>query len=206
VKPYVQAITRYGPHAVAVLTSDSEAAPGAAPIKVFEELAREALDVRRIRQALVSTLAVASIATAMAIGLSTVVGAYLDARHDNATQQIRIARNQAGLGPGAGSGSLATALRTLEQRKHDGPASVLTLDAISKILPDHTYVTELRIEGQKLRVVGITRDAPSLIGLIEQSGRFSRATFFAPTTRSATDSEERFHIETVIQPSRGPQT
>jgi len=78
--------------------------------------------------------------------------------------------------------------------------SVIVLEALSQILPDHTYVTELRIEGSKLRLIGITRDAPSLIGLIERSARFARASFFAPTTRSPSDSGERFHIEAVIQP------
>ena len=74
------------------------------------------------------------------------------------------------------------------------------LEALSKILPDQTYVTELRLEGNKLRLTGITRDAPSLIGLIEQSGRFTRATFFAPTTRSPSDTGDRFHIEAIIKP------
>ena len=77
---------------------------------------------------------------------------------------------------------------------------VLAIEELSRILPDHTYVTELRIEGNKLRLVGITRDAPSLIGLIEQSARFSRATFFAPTTRLPSDQGERFHIEVQLQP------
>jgi general secretion pathway protein L len=76
----------------------------------------------------------------------------------------------------------------------------LVLETLSKILPDHTYVTELRVEGNKLHLTGITHDAPSLIGLIEQSGRFTRATFFAPTTRSASDSGDLFHIEAIIQP------
>jgi general secretion pathway protein L len=48
--------------------------------------------------------------------------------------------------------------------------------------------------------VGITRDAPSLIELIEQSAQFTRATFFAPTTQAPGDPGERFHIEVRIKP------
>ena len=42
-------------------------------------------------------------------------------------------------------------------------------------------------EDNKLRLSGVTKDAPSLISLIEQSGRFTRATFSAPTTQSPSE-------------------
>ncbi len=92
------------------------------------------------------------------------------------------------------------------KRKQTTPSSVMVLEAISRVLPDSTYVTELRIEGDKVQVVGISQDAPSLIRLIEQSPQFSRATFFAPTTRAQNDPGERFHIEVHITPYFGSGT
>jgi general secretion pathway protein L len=116
----------------------------------------------------------------------------------------RIARYRASfLGNTAGTPSQQQAL---ERRKHETAASVLAIEALSQVLPDHTYVTELRIEGDKLQVIGVTRDAPGLIELIEQSPHFARATFFAPTTRSSEDAGERFHIETHIKPVFEPRT
>ena len=88
----------------------------------------------------------------------------------------------------------------MERRKNETAAIVIALDALSHVLPDHTYVTELHIEGGKLQIVGISRDAPSLIRLIEQSEHFTRATFFAPTTRAPSDPGDRFHIEAQLQP------
>ena len=91
----------------------------------------------------------------------------------------------------------------LAKRKQTSPSSVMVLEAISRVLPDSTYVTELRVEGDKMQVVGLTQDAPSLIKLIEQSPQFTRATFFAPTTRDQNDPGQRFHIEAHITPYFG---
>ncbi len=96
--------------------------------------------------------------------------------------------------------AIARPVAALERRKRETPASVIVLDALSEVLPDNTYVTELHLAGNKLQIVGITGDAPSLISLIEQSGQFTRATFYAPTTRSPSDPGERFHIEAQIEP------
>ena len=63
--------------------------------------------------------------------------------------------------------NLGSAAQSLEQRKHTTPSSVIVLEALSAVLPDDTYVTELRIDGEKLQIVGVTSDAPSLIKLIE---------------------------------------
>jgi hypothetical protein len=55
----------------------------------------------------------------------------------------------------------------------------------------------------KRQVVGITQDAPGLAKLMVQSPHFARATFVAPTTRSANDPGGRFHIEARVNPFFG---
>jgi general secretion pathway protein L len=132
-----------------------------------------------------------------------IVGGELDARQADLTHRIAAQRAKLRAGHDAVQDS---ALATLERRRQETPSSVIVLEVLSQILPDHTYVTELRIQGDKMQVVGVTRDAPSLIRLIEQSAHFTRATFFAPTTRSPSEPGEHFHIEARIEPVFTPRT
>jgi len=198
VSPYVEAIGRLGAHSVAVFTTSTPKDGAAESIKILENEVRGALEVDRVRRGLKITLLAAVAAAVLGIIALRAIDSILAARQDELAGEIGRARANAVASNGA-SGSLAAAQRTLVQRKQMGPSSVLILEALSKTLPDHAYVTELRIEDNKLRLTGVTRDAPSLIGLIEQSG-FTQASFFAPTTRSPAEPGERFHIEAVIRP------
>lgn len=205
VLPYAQALTALGAQAVTVSTPLPGADAASAPIKVFDQTISRALDAARVRRAAVALLLIAAIAAAVALTASTIVTAGLSARQDELAR--RISERRAAIRSGREQAALAgTPQRALERRKYQSPSTVLVLDALSQLLPDHTYVVELRIEADKLRVIGITRDAPSLIRLMEQNPLFSRATFFAPTTRSPTDPGERFHIEAHIEPMMAPRS
>ncbi|MDU6239287.1 MAG: PilN domain-containing protein, partial [Bradyrhizobium sp.] len=103
-------------------------------------------------------------------------------------------------------GTDSAALRGLQHRKQETAADVLALDALSRVLPDNTYVTELRMDKDKLQIAGTSQDAAALVRLIEQSAHFKHATFSAPTTRSVDGTGERFRIEADIKPHFGPGT
>ena len=194
VQPLVDALAAAGAEAVAV----SATPPGAAPIMVLNHQARGALDIARVRRALVAVLIGAGLLAGVSLSAASIVGYNLGGKQDELTR--RIAERRAAIRAGRDSPQVTTPLRVLERRKYQSPSSVIVLEALSQILPDHTYVTELRIEGDKLRVIGVTRDAPGLIRLMEQSPNFTRATFFAPTTKAPSDPGERFHIEAQIEP------
>jgi general secretion pathway protein L len=196
VAPYVQAIADVGAASVVVLTVPADAEPQSAPIKVFEQRARGVFEIDRIRRALVAVFMMSGLAAAAAMGYSAVALDSLDTEQQALSQKIATRRAALRTGPDFA----ASAQRMLERRKQSMPSSVIVLEALSQILPDHTYVTELHIEGDKLQIVGLTRDAPALIALIEQSQHFTRATFYAPTTRTPGESGERFHIEARIKP------
>jgi general secretion pathway protein L len=176
-----------------------EAEPGAASIKLFDRTlsgtAGGALDVARL-------LRISLLGAGLAAAASLLISTYLGSEYATEQQELqqKISQRRAALRINRSDGTAAT---LLAKRKQSSPSSVMVLEAISRVLPDTTYVTELHIEGDKMQVAGLTQDAPSLIKLIEQSPQFTRATFFAPTTRSQNDPGERFHIEAHITPYFG---
>jgi general secretion pathway protein L len=195
VAPYVQALAGLGAAAIVVSTDPRDAVAGAGPLKVFEQQTRGSLEITRIRRILMLVLAAAAAMAVISFGVSSIAADSLDSEQQELSSQISKRRAAMRLGQDGGS-----AQRMLERRKQTTAAGVIVLEALSKLLPDHTFVTELRIEGGKVQVTGLTRDAPSLIRLIEQSPHFERATFFAPTTQSPGEPGERFHIEARIKP------
>jgi general secretion pathway protein L len=171
---------------------------GAAPIEVFAERSRTERRVHGVKRRLAACLALASAAAALSLIGAVALGGDADARLT--TLERRIAARHAALVDSRG-GREDAAIAELDARKRASPLGVLVLEALSRILPDDTYLDELRIEGDKIQIAGMTRDAPALIALIERSRRFARAMFFSPTTRGPGDNADSFHIEAHIEPA-----
>lgn len=205
VAPYVQAVAGLGVQSIEVFTSSPEHEADVPPIKVMDERIA-GLDVGKIRQILTVILLASGITAAAAVGGSALIGMSLATQQDALAHRIASLRTAAGTSSNGAPGSLAAAQRSLEICKHTAPSSVMIIEGLSRILPDNTHLTELRIENNKVQLVGVTYDAPSLIGLLERSGLFTRATFFAPTTRSPSEPGERFHIEALVQPAAAPRS
>ncbi|WP_315837824.1 PilN domain-containing protein [Bradyrhizobium prioriisuperbiae] len=195
---YVHAVSSFHPAAVAICANIAEHDAGR--VKLFEQSSRGHLDVVRLGRVLLVALAATAMATVVSLAVSAYMVDDLAAQEDELARQV--AQRRAAIRAGGAGESSPTA--ALERRKHETPSNVIVLDALSRVLPDHTYVTELHVQGGRIQVSGITGDAPSLISLIEQSRHFTRATFYAPTTRAASDSGDRFHIEASIQPNNVP--
>src|SRR5450631_1187434 len=198
IAPFISAIAALGADTVAVSAATPQ--PDIAAIKICEQKAGQAAALARIRRILIGLAAGGGALASLSIAANTVVGGATETQRDDLTR--RIAERRAAIQPGHGGTSEAA--RDLERHKHEMPSSVIVIEALSRVLPDDTYLTELRILGDKMQIVGVTRDAPALIRLIEQTSHFSRATFFAPTTRSASEQSDHFHIEARIEPVYTP--
>jgi general secretion pathway protein L len=189
------------PEAVPTKFDDRNGATGGT--RLSEQRLRGSRDAAHVSRILTAVLAAAVVSATLSVAAAGIMGGTLDEQQRLLSQGI--AERRAALRLDL-TGSDNAALSSLFRRKQETAAGVMLLEALSKILPDNTYVTELRIDKDKLHIVGMTQDAPALVKLIEESAHFTRATFFAPTTRTAEDPGERFHIEAGIKPHFGPST
>jgi len=195
---YLQALAGFGAHSVTVFTETPQEEHGGNRIEILQETPRRALDAVGIRRVLNVSLAGAAVAAGLLVGASTLFGGYVNSRQEEIAHRIASAR--AAVTAERGGKSSFALQRVLERRKHASPSTVVVLETLSQILPDDTYVTELRIDADMVRMSGVARNAPALIELMERSARFARATFVAPTTKSSSDPGERFHIEAQVLP------
>lgn len=199
-EPLIKAMASLGADTVIVAAALPQPSLEMTAIRICEQKAGQAADLSRIRRILTGFAAGAAALASLSMAANAVIGGMLESHKDELNSRIEERRTALRHGHDATS----EAMRDLERQKHEIPSSVIVIDALSQILPDDTYLTELRIQGDKVQMVGVTKDAPALIRLLEQTSHFSRATFYAPTTRSASEPKEHFHIEAHIEPVYTP--
>ena len=187
----------------AVQTADAGELGARSATKLTEQHLRGSLDVGRVSRMLTAVLTVAAIAATLSLAAGSIAGEKLEQQQRLLSRKISERRAALRLDL---QGTDSAALRGLQHRKQETAADVLALDALSRVLPDNTYVTELRMDKDKLQIAGTSQDAAALVRLIEQSAHFKHATFSAPTTRSVDGTGERFRIEADIKPHFGPGT
>ncbi len=175
------------------------ARPEEAPIRVCAREVNWDARARSYRRALVAALAAAVL---FALGSSALESWFSDQRQ---TAQAEIARRIAAMRTSADGSAQDPQLAALLQRKRDIPPAVVILEALSRALPDDSYLTQLRISGARLEIDGVSRSASSLVALLEQTEPFQRAQFSAPTTPAVAEGAEAFHIAADIATATTPR-
>jgi general secretion pathway protein L len=85
--------------------------------------------------------------------------------------------------------------------KRHMPLASIVIESLSRALPDDTYLTELHLDANKLRIAGVSARASDLVRKLEASGSFQDATFYAATTRLPNLRVDHFYIETKVIPT-----
>lgn len=153
---------------------------------------------RMIRRALV----VALLIVASGVAVTTLANGQMDDRIRELEQSVADTRRQlvaAAEARRTGEGEI----RKLIDRRKNAPYLVLVLDALSQVIPDDTFLTELRLEGNVVRMVGLSRNVAGLVPLIETSRVLKDPVFFAATVRQQEEQRDRFHLEVRVATGAG---
>ena len=86
----------------------------------------------------------------------------------------------------------------LVDRKTARPAAVALLNEITRLLPDDTWLLQMRIFDDQLTLAGYSKAASALIPLLEASDLLSEVRFEAPVTLDGRIELERFNLSASI--------
>jgi len=95
-----------------------------------------------------------------------------------------------------------TAEGILLEQKKQAPMLAAVLAELSRTLPDDTWITQLSVDGSKVRLEGSSKAAANLIGILDRSDMFANAQFAAPLTQDARSNVERFDLVAEIRARR----
>jgi general secretion pathway protein L len=84
------------------------------------------------------------------------------------------------------------------------PTVIAILSAVTRILPDGTWLTEFAVSDNKVHVQGFSKSPSDLIALIDKSPYFANAQFQA-SLQSAQDNAEHFDLSFELKQSGNPK-
>jgi general secretion pathway protein L len=91
----------------------------------------------------------------------------------------------------------------LRSLKADRPRLLDAWEEVTKILPAHSWLTELRLseisQDQQIAMTGFSSTATSLVGLIDQSPLFTDASLTAPVALDPVEQRERFALQAKLK-------
>jgi general secretion pathway protein L len=82
----------------------------------------------------------------------------------------------------------------LVNRKRRAPNVSEILAAITKVMPDETWLVEFQLSAAELQLAGFSASASDLIGFLEHTPIFRNTAFRSPVTQDPASQRERFHI------------
>lgn len=82
----------------------------------------------------------------------------------------------------------------LRQIQAQTPAVLLTLDELTRLLPDTTWLSRFELSGDRVRMEGESAEASALIALFEQSKTLQNVSFASPITSNPRTQKDRFSL------------
>lgn len=91
------------------------------------------------------------------------------------------------------------AMTFLTERRRTSPVALDVAEHLSQVLPAHTWLDRLTIEGSSLSIKGESAAALDLIDLLEGSPMLSEVKFKSPVTRSKDSNTDKFQIQAKVE-------
>lgn len=88
----------------------------------------------------------------------------------------------------------------LLEKRQENPTVIQTLEELTRVLPDDTWVQTLDIKGKELLIQGETGSSVKLIGLFEHSSIFRDASFRSSLTAGQASKTEHYQLALQIGP------
>jgi general secretion pathway protein L len=105
--------------------------------------------------------------------------------------------------------ALRNETRFVAQQQRSAVSPLIVLEALSRLLPDTVWLTDISLQGDQLTINGYADDASAIVTLIEGSPHFKHAEFRSPSTRERVplpDGTERevsqFSVAAHVEPLR----
>jgi general secretion pathway protein L len=132
-------------------------------------------------------------------------------RYDTALAELRDqtakARAEAAAVRGAQerADAAVAALARLQKAKLGQVPTVEVLEALSKLLPDSVWLSDLRLEGDTLDITGLAKSGAALPSLFSGSALFLDAALTAPVTLDPREDRERFSLRVHVRQREAPR-
>lgn len=91
------------------------------------------------------------------------------------------------------------ALTFIESKRKTSPMALDVVETLSNLIPEHTWLERLEMQGGKLEIRGESGMALSLIDTLEDAAEFAEVRFKSPVTRNKNNGRDRFHIEATLE-------
>ena len=138
----------------------------------------------------------AGLAVILAIAAVVIPLVQLQQRVDALTQTVAVEKAQADEALKLQSDIRARTLEAgfLGSRKQAAASPTRILDALTKLLPDDTWLSALDVKGDEIAITGSTASASSVIALLDRSDSFRKPSFRSPVTQAPHSGQEQFNI------------
>ncbi len=185
-----------------VVTMRASASGGRVAVNLLpvERRPRKPLATRRLNQALAGLAALLLVA---ALALPLLQKQHVIRSMEPLLQEAQVKADTA-RGMRENIDQLVVASHFMVNKKQKTATVLALINEVTRLLPDHTWLSRMEINGNEIQLQGQSAAAAGLLPLIEGSEHLENARFRSPVTQIRTTDSERFHLSAAIRHMESP--